>query len=116
MTDTNTALEALAEIAWREYLEQHGYTTMPLSPDTGADFWAGFNKGYDAILASGLVVTTAEADLPSREEIADVIEREIASYLPQTTTEPPESLLRSHGSDMSERVTAAVLTLLRGGA
>ena len=74
---------------------------------------------HDAASDAEIAELTAQhdglaADLPSRETIVDVIEREMASYLPQTATEPPESLLRSDGSDMSERVTYAVLALLRG--
>lgn len=42
---TGDEREALANEAWREYRAEHGYTTHPTQPDTGADFYAGFEAG-----------------------------------------------------------------------
>lgn len=54
--DSTDMLEALTQQAWSEYQAEHGYTTYPTQPDTGADFAAGFERGVAAVQKVYLVL------------------------------------------------------------
>lgn len=56
--------------AWATYQSEHGYTTYPTQPDTGADFAAGFDAG--AALAAGSV-SLEPANTTLAQVIADAL-------------------------------------------
>jgi hypothetical protein len=45
------ARDQARDAAWIEYQTEHGYLTKPTSPDVGADFDNGFERGWEATVA-----------------------------------------------------------------
>lgn len=52
------------EQAWASYQSEHGYTTYPTQPDTGADFAAGFDAGAALAAAPVSLEAVKAADVP----------------------------------------------------
>lgn len=61
--------EALAAEAWAAYQLEHGYSTVGVVPDVGADFWAGFDRICHS-LSLGVGDRPARADIVAALEAA----------------------------------------------